>query len=343
VATNPPNPPVPPNPPEPAAKFSSSPTFMAMINELNVNIDQLAKRQKLITEIEQALTARYNSPNRLVAYVMRFGHARTSMHTSDIPSIEALLKSVTGAEQINLLVHSPGGDGTITEKIIDMCRAHLTGANTKFRVIVPNIAKSAATILALGTDQIIMGYTSELGPIDPQVPVVVSGIPQYVSAFAFVEARDKLMKQITEATKKKEPTVGLLTQLAGLNVPFIDEMENQMAFSRKTAVTLLNKYMLVPVHKSAATRKKSAEAIAKQLLSKELFPVHGHYINGQTAKDMGLQVDLLDMGDPLWKLIWDYYMRCELQMNVPLQPGPHIKTKLFESGNQVSLVSQDTP
>lgn len=336
------NPPTPPKPPDSAAKFNTSPTFMEMLNELNVNLDQLTKRQKLIADIEQVLTAKYNAPNRLISYVMRFGHARTSMHTSDIPNIEALLKSVTGTEQINLLIHSPGGDGTITEKIVDMCRAHLTGANQKLRVIVPNIAKSAATILALGTDQIIMGYTSELGPIDPQVPIVVSGFPQYVSAFAFVEARDKLMKQIAEATKKKQPTVGLLTQLAGLNVPFIDEMENQMAFSKKTAVTLLNKYMLVPVHKNTATRKKNAEAIAQQLLSKELFPVHGHYINGQTAKGMGLQIDLLDSQDPLWKLIWDYYMRCELQMNIPLQP-PHIKTKLFESGNQVSLVSQDMP
>jgi len=119
-------------------------------------------------------------------------------------------------------------------------------------------------------------------------------------------------------------------------------MENQIGFAKKTAVTLLHKYMLVPVHKNATTRKKNAESIARKLLSKELFPVHGHYINGQTAKDMGLQVELLDKDDPLWKQIWDYYIRCEVQMNLALQPG-HIKTKLFESGNQVSLVTQDTP
>jgi hypothetical protein len=100
--------------------------------------------------------------------------------------------------------------------------------------------------------------------------------------------------------------------------------------------------MLAPVHKEPTTRKKNAEAIAQKLLSKELFPVHGHYINGQVAKDMGLQVELLDKDDPLWKLIWDYYMRCEVQMNIPLQP-PQIKTKLFESGNQISLVVQDMP
>jgi len=343
---NPANPPAPPQPPakspatpDPSAKLQT-PAFMAVLNELNVNQDQLTKRQKLIAEIEQALTAKYNSPNRLMSYVMRFGHARTMMQTVDIPNIETVLNSITGAEQINLLIHSPGGDGAITEKIVDVCRAHLTGANPKLRVIVPNVAKSAATILALGTDEIIMGYTSELGPIDPQVPIIVSGTTQWVSAFAFVEARDKLIKQIAQASKKKQ--LALLTQLAGLNIPFTDEMENQIGFAKKTAVTLLNKYMLVPVYKNATKRKKNAEAIAQKLLSKELFPVHGHYINGQTAKNMGLQVELLDKDDPLWRQIWEYYIRCEVQMNIGMPPG-HIKTKLFESGNQVSLVTQDTP
>ena len=71
----------------------------------------LLKRQKLITEIEQSLSDKYHSTNRLIADVMRFGHARTSMHISDIPNIEAVLNSITGAEQINLAIHSPGGDG----------------------------------------------------------------------------------------------------------------------------------------------------------------------------------------------------------------------------------------
>src|SRR5208283_1944075 len=182
-------------PPDPSAKFQSESVYISIINEMNVNLDQLQKRQKLITDIEKALTARYDSENRLMSYVLRFGHARTSMNTGDIPNLEALLASISGADQINVLLHSPGGDGTIVEKMVEMCRTHLSGRSSKLRVIVPNIAKSAATIFALGADQILMGYCSELGPIDPQVPIAVSGMIQWVSAFAFVEARDKLMDQ----------------------------------------------------------------------------------------------------------------------------------------------------
>lgn len=336
-------PPTPPVPPDPSQKAQSSPVFVAVINELNVNIDQLNKRRLLIERIEADLTARYGCQNRLITYLLRFGHSRTLMHTGDIPHIESLLNSLSGAEQINVLLHSPGGDGTVIEKMVEMCRAHLVGTNKKLRVIVPNIAKSAATLFALGADEIVMGYCSELGPIDPQVPTSVSGTTQWVSAFAFVEARDKLMKQITTAAKKKEPTVGLLQQLAGLNIPFTDEMENQIEFAKKTASTLLSKYMLKPTFPNAARRNRKAREIAGKLLSKHLFPSHGHYIDGSTAKQLGLVVELLDKDAALWKLIWDFYIRCEVQMNLMGANPGMIKTKLFEAGNGVSLITQDLP
>ena len=88
---------------------------MAVLNELNVNVDQFNRRQKLIADIEAALSVKYRCKNRLISYVLRFGHARTWMSTQDIPSIETALNSVSGAEQINLLIHSPGGDGAIAE------------------------------------------------------------------------------------------------------------------------------------------------------------------------------------------------------------------------------------
>jgi hypothetical protein len=39
----------------------------------------------------------------------------------------------------------------------------------KFIVVVPRKAKSAATLISLGADEIHMGIVSELGPIDPQI------------------------------------------------------------------------------------------------------------------------------------------------------------------------------
>ncbi len=287
-----PPPPVGPPSSDPSAKYSETPVFLSTINELNINVDQLQKRQKLMAQIEEALTARYGAANRIMSYMFRFGHARASMVSNDIPSFETILNSVSGAEQINLLLHSPGGDATIVEKMVDMCRSHLSGEHRRLRVIVPNIAKSAATVLSLGADTILMGYCSELGPIDPQVQIAVSGVIQWVSALAFVESRDKLMDQIADATKKRKPTAGLLQQLAGLNIPFTEEMENWIGFAKKTAATLLEKYMLVSKFPNARTRKKKANDIAEKLLSKQLFPVHGQFIDGAAAQKLDLEVEV---------------------------------------------------
>ena len=97
-----------------------------------------------------------------------------------------------------------------------------------------------------------------------------------MSALAFVQARDDLMQQIAESSKKKKPIVGLLQQLAGLNIPFTVEMQNWINFSKKTAGTLLDKYMRTKFPKAAARKKKTREILTK-LLSKQLFPVHGQF------------------------------------------------------------------
>ncbi len=326
---------------EPSTKYTNTPTFLGILTELDVNKDQVQKRQALIRKIELQLTERYGAENRLISYVFRFGHSRATVNTADIPSIEALLNSVAGAQQINLLLHSPGGDGTIVEKVVEMCRAHLSGEKRKFRVIVPNVAKSAATVMALGADQIVMGYCSELGPIDPQIQIVVSGVVQWVSALSFSEARDRIMKEITNAEKKKLPTIGLLQQLAGLNMTFIQEAEHQTDFAKKAAARLLEKYMLKPRINGGPQRKRKALEIAKKLLSKQLFPVHGHFIDGTAAKkELELEVDVLDKELPLWKDIWDFYVRSEVGLNIGTQP-PMVRIKLFESSS-LSLVTQDT-
>lgn len=336
---NPINPPT-TTPDNPAAKIPQA-AFVSVISELDLNRDQLNKRQEIIRQIEGVLSSRYGVENRMISYMVRFGHPRSIMNSADIAALETVLNSITGAQQINVLLHSPGGDGTIVEKMVDMCRHHLAGDQRKLRVIVPNIAKSAATLFALGADEILMGYCSELGPIDPQVQIAVSGVIQWISALAFVESRDTLMQQVTAAVQKNEPTAGYLQQLAGLNIPYTHEMENVIGFAQKTAADLLDRYMLKPKIPDDTGRRTKADMIARKLLSKQLFPVHGQYIDGATAKrELELEVEVLDKDDELWKLIWEYYIRCEVQMNIPLQP-PMIKIKLFEFAAS-SLITQDT-
>ena len=70
------------------------------------------------------------------------------------------------AKDILLVINSPGGQIEPAYLISKTCKRL---AKSAFVVAVPRKAKSAATLIALGADEIHMGLMSELGPIDPQI------------------------------------------------------------------------------------------------------------------------------------------------------------------------------
>lgn len=69
-------------------------------------------------------------------------------------------------KDVLLLLLSKGGSVEPAYQISKLCRAYSGG---KFAVAVPREAKSAATLIAIGADEIHMGPLSHLGPIDPQL------------------------------------------------------------------------------------------------------------------------------------------------------------------------------
>ena len=66
---------------------------------------------------------------------------------------------------LDLILHTPGGDVGATESLIDYFH---TLYNGNIRTIVPQIAMSGGTLLAVSGKEIIMGAHSSLGPVDPQ-------------------------------------------------------------------------------------------------------------------------------------------------------------------------------
>ena len=79
---------------------------------------------------------------------------------------EELLIGAEREQDLHLMLDTPGGDGETAVRLVRAAQARCR----KLTVIVPNQAKSAGTILALGAHHILMGPTSDLGPVDPQFP-----------------------------------------------------------------------------------------------------------------------------------------------------------------------------
>jgi len=58
------------------------------------------------------------------------------------------------------------------------------------RSVIPIAAMSAATMMALRCDKILMGHHSQLGPIDPQFTLMTPGGPRTAPAQAILDQFD---------------------------------------------------------------------------------------------------------------------------------------------------------
>lgn len=294
----------------------------AVLKEHDLFTAQRDKRIELLRRMEG-----YSGGNSkrvgYLAYLCSENVVGGSIDCSDIPAIGDALLSVGEVDQLNLIINGPGGDGTVAEKIIELCRAHCR----EFRVFVPNRAKSAATIVALGADEIVMGYCSELGPIDAQVPIVVGGIPRYISAQSFIDSKKALQSEFNRAVKAKEDPRAILQQIASLDVPFIDHCGKLMEFSKEVARKYLTLHMFSSI--TPASKKKSmVEDVLKGLSSVGIFKVHGRMINATAAKrDLKLNVKLLGKDDDMWRDLWQYYVRADVLLSRNPDTAKLIETK----------------
>lgn len=69
------------------------------------------------------------------------------------------------AHGVDILIHSPGGILTSCYRIARL----IAGNVEEWEALVPSMAASGATLMSLGSSNIVMGTMASLGPIDPQV------------------------------------------------------------------------------------------------------------------------------------------------------------------------------
>ena len=110
-------------------------------------------------------------------------------------------------KQVVLLINSTGGSAKSGYQLAMLFRQYCR----RFVALVPNVAKSAATLLAIGADEIILGNTGELGPVDAQV---LEGT-RYVPALDRVKALERLQAAALEAFDR---SMALLTLRSEQNI-----------------------------------------------------------------------------------------------------------------------------
>jgi serine dehydrogenase proteinase len=252
---------------------------------------------------------------RLVAYI---AGPQTSIGSIDIPPFVDLLDDVEAGQPLDLMLQTPGGDIDQAERIVLLCRKRVGDA--EFRVIVPDSAKSAGTLIAIAADEIVMGEPSELGPIDPQVVITTaSGEPMARPAQSFLDG----LTEIQEKTGDGDLSPAYFPLLDKLDPALIDFCRKAIKRSEQFAAAFLKKYML-------QDDPERADAIASDLGDVKKYLSHAAVIDSEKARDLGLKVNFLAHDDPLWRAYWRLYV----QMRLALTSGD---TRLYE-GRKASLL-----
>jgi hypothetical protein len=103
---------------------------------------------------------------RLLIYLAgEGGTSAKGIDERDVLPLYTALRAIGNQEQLDILLFSGGGRVNSSRRICLLFREY-----TSFlRIFVPYKARSAGTLLCLGSDEIVLGPLGELGPIDPQI------------------------------------------------------------------------------------------------------------------------------------------------------------------------------
>lgn len=280
-----------------ARKFGN--TFKTVHKE----ISQAAElRRPYLEAIEKARDGR-----TLVSFFISF-YSPIPLSQEDADQLEEVLANSDCEKGITLLLDAPGGDGLAAERIINICRSY--SKNGDFETIVAARAKSAATMVCLGSDRILMSPTSELGPIDPQVPMDLRGTgnEDWVAAHHITSAYDDLFSKATTLPPdgRIEPYLQQLQKFSAVNI-------SQLKTASKLAENIAVKSLMNGMLKGKS--ENDVKKLIKPFTDPKITMSHGRGIDYTQANDCGLTVECVGLESELWEAVWGLYVRSKYIVN----------------------------
>lgn len=209
----------------------------------------------------------------------------TPIQDNDKNGFMATVHNLDRSKGLDLILHTSGGNVAATESIVDYLYI-LFGKD--IRVIVPQLAMSAGTMIACASKEIIMGKQSNLGPIDPQF----GGIPAYGVVEEFERAKVEI---------KKDPSTIPIWQviLSKYHPSFIGECEKAIEWSKVMVEEWLKKNMFDGDNDADAEVKRIVDGLSDHSQMK----THSRHISKAQCVSMGLKVSDLEIDPELQDII----------------------------------------
>jgi ATP-dependent protease ClpP protease subunit len=208
--------------------------------------------------------------------------------------VQGMMEVSHGLEKkpVDLIIHSPGGSPEAAEGIVEYLHAQFH----EIRVIIPQIAMSAATMIACSGASIVMGKHSNIGPVDPQLIINTPNGPTSNPAKAII---DQFYKGIQEVNVAGKQAWAILLHQYGPSI--ITQCENYIEMSENLVRDWLGRFMFKD--EAPAKKKPIVENIASFLANHDNFKSHGRHISREKAESQGLKIEYLEKDPKLQDLV----------------------------------------
>ncbi len=262
--------------------------------------------------------------SKVIAYVTSDRQNLHALIAGDIVSIihnHILQFQEKERSKLDLFLYSRGGQSDVPWTLVSMFREY--GQKGSFSVLIPYRAHSAATVISLGADEIVMTKKGELGPIDA---TITSGPYNPTEG----DTRNRLPVSVEDINgffalldrigcgRPTEKMEGIKQLIGHLNPMALG------AVNRLLEETKLVAFRLLSTRAKPFSEEENHEIVKK--ISSEVYS-HNHAINRTEAKTyLGLKHVKNAESDSLDKELWDLYMeyRDLFQLETPFLPEEHL-------------------
>jgi len=275
----------------------------------------------------------------LIAYVTSIRPGIKAVMAGDsIPMIiDQISKIPPSTEDIDFLIISNGGDPITSLRIISILRERFKSIT----VIIPYVAYSAATVLALGADEILMHPYSNLGPVDPQMTIPKQFNDGQTSNIEFGSEDIRNYIEFIRSDVGITDQAQLMTAFSALasqvgTIP-IGSSKRSQQLTLSLSIKMLETHM---------DDKNKAALIAKALNTS--YYHHGYAVGRKEAKAIGLNiVDPQKVEEEIVWRIWEdfcYEMKCTTEFNplTEIMSDPKAKAKI-ESVSVIQIPANTPP
>ena len=274
------------------------PTWNEILNKLQVTENPIDKNRRDFLKQLSAYTGRnvivyysgWLQKENLIQKGIRF-----DIVDADKLGFMSTVKGLKKDKGLDLILHTPGGSIAATESIVHYLRSIF---GTNIRAIVPQIAMSAGTMIALSCEEILMGKHSNLGPIDPQL----GGHPTHGIIEEFKKAREEIVAN--------PATIPFWQSILAKYPPaFVGECDKAIKWSETMVQEWLKTGMFKDEKDNDSKRAKISE-IVKALGSHEETHSHSRPIHVDKLTDLGVKVTPIESDQTLQDLILSVHHSC---------------------------------